>query len=349
MSRWPIWRGGVCWRRRRQARNLPSRSPREPEAVRRRGPADRRRARDRGTRGHRALAAPGTALYQVTRSNSATTPAICTGASASRAKSCLWRWKADRRITSLAAGTDFLATRSFQRSGRRATRWRCGRSRRASHDHRRRTLHDHGHRDARDPAGDLAGRRRVSERIFCLFLRHRGRCSRWRGPIWTPRCFRIDRRASCGSAGRRATGSRCCERFPRRGDIVAIAAIDPRLEASTFGDQLARGLAPQWRTPFWPSMRGSATPSRLRVCVHAVRSGVCLGPYRRHARWVWQAMGLDEQLSQLSSGIRRRLRHDHGRGRAARCAIGALEGQKVLRWLSLPASIDELVASPCSR
>jgi urease accessory protein len=73
-----------------------------------------------------------------------------------------------------------------------------------------------------------------------------------------------------------------------------------------------------------------------------VSSGVCLGHIAVMQGAVWQAMGLDEKLAQLASA------YGVASGVTAAAvrlgAIGALEGQKVLRGC-LPL-IDTLVAHP---
>ena len=78
---------------------------------------------------------------------------------------------------------------------------------------------------------------------------------------------------------------------------------------------------------------------RLR---EAVRSGACLGHIAVMQGAVWQAMGLDERLAQLASA------YSVASGVVAATvrlgAIGALEGQKVLRGC-LPL-IETLVAQP---
>jgi len=84
---------------------------------------------------------------------------------------------------------------------------------------------------------------------------------------------------------------------------------------------------------------GDATALWLR---DAVRSGVCLGHIAVMQGAVWQAMGLDEKLAQLASA------YGVASGVTAAAvrlgAIGALEGQKVLRGC-LPL-IDALVTQP---
>jgi urease accessory protein len=74
----------------------------------------------------------------------------------------------------------------------------------------------------------------------------------------------------------------------------------------------------------------------------AIRSGVCLGHIAVMQGTVWQAMGLDEKLAQLASA------YGVASGVTAAVvrlgAIGALEGQKVLRGC-LPL-IDALVTQP---
>jgi urease accessory protein len=80
---------------------------------------------------------------------------------------------------------------------------------------------------------------------------------------------------------------------------------------------------------------------RLR---EAVRSGFCLGHIAAMQGAVWQSIGLDEELAQVASayGVA-----SGGISAAVRLgAIGALEGQKVLRGC-FPL-IGTLVAEPVS-
>jgi urease accessory protein len=124
------------------------------------------------------------------------------------------------------------------------------------------------------------------------------------------------------------------------GDLDAIAEIDRDVEASTFGSTMREGSRRNGRSFLASHARlGDITALRLR---DAVRSGVCLGHIAVMQGAVWQAMGLDEKMAQLASsyGVASGVT-----GAAVRLgAIGALDGQKVLRGC-LPL-IDTLVAQP---
>lgn len=125
--------------------------------------------------------------------------------------------------------------------------------------------------------------------------------------------------------------------FRAAGNLHAIAAIDRDVEASTFGSTTRDGSRRNGGSFLASHARlGDATALRLR---DAVRSGVCLGHIAVMQGAVWQAMGLDEKLAQLASA------YSVASGVTAAAvrlgAIGALEGQKVLRG-SLPL-IDALV------
>jgi urease accessory protein len=124
------------------------------------------------------------------------------------------------------------------------------------------------------------------------------------------------------------------------GNLHAIADIDRDVEASTFGSTMRDGSRRNGGSFLASHARlGEATALRLR---EAVRSGVCLGHIVVMQGAVWQAMGLDEKLAQLASA------YGVASGVTAAAvrlgAIGALEGQKVLRGC-LPL-IDTLVAQP---
>jgi urease accessory protein len=124
------------------------------------------------------------------------------------------------------------------------------------------------------------------------------------------------------------------------GDLYAIAAIDRDMEASTFGSTMREGSRRNGGSFLASHARlGDAAALKLR---EAVRSGVCLGYIAVMQGAVWQAMGLHEKLAQVASA------YGVASGVAAAAvrlgAIGALEGQKVLRGC-LPL-IDALVAEP---
>ncbi len=128
--------------------------------------------------------------------------------------------------------------------------------------------------------------------------------------------------------------------FRAAGDLEAIAEIDRDVEASTFGSTMRDGSRRNGGSFLTSHGRlGEATALRLR---EAVSSGVCLGHVAVMQGAVWQAMGLDEKLAQLASA------YGVASGVTAVAvrlgAIGALEGQKVLRGC-LPL-IDALVADP---
>jgi urease accessory protein len=128
--------------------------------------------------------------------------------------------------------------------------------------------------------------------------------------------------------------------FRAGSNLHAIAAIDRDVEASTFGSTMRDGSRRNGGSFLASHARlGEATALRLR---DAVRSGACLGHMAVMQGAVWQAMGLDEKLAQLASA------YGVASGVTAAAvrlgAIGALEGQKVLRGC-LP-SIEAVVAQP---
>jgi urease accessory protein len=128
--------------------------------------------------------------------------------------------------------------------------------------------------------------------------------------------------------------------FRAAGDLHAIAAIDRDVEASTFGSTMRDGSRRNGGSFLASHARlGEAAALQLR---EAARSGVCLGHIAVMQGAVWQAMGFDEKLAQLASayGVASSVT-----AAALRLgAVGALEGQKVLRGC-LPL-IDALVAQP---
>ena len=128
--------------------------------------------------------------------------------------------------------------------------------------------------------------------------------------------------------------------FRAAGALHAMAAIDRDVEASTFGGTIREGSRRNGGSFLASHARlGDATALRLR---DAVRAGVCLGHIAVMQGAVWQAMGLDVKLAQLASA------YGVASGVIAAAvrlgAIGALEGQRVLRGC-LPL-IDTLVAQP---
>jgi urease accessory protein len=128
--------------------------------------------------------------------------------------------------------------------------------------------------------------------------------------------------------------------FRAAGDLDAIAGIDRDVEASTFGSTMRDGSRRNGGSFLASHARlGEAMALRLR---EAVRSGACLGHIAVMQGAVWQTMGLDEKLAQLASA------YSVASGVVAAAvrlgAIGALEGQKVLRGC-LPL-IETLVAQP---
>jgi urease accessory protein len=128
--------------------------------------------------------------------------------------------------------------------------------------------------------------------------------------------------------------------FRAAGNLDAIADIDRDVEASTFGSTIREGSRRNGGSFLASHARlGEATAVRLR---QAVASGVCLGHIAVMQGVVWHAMGLDEKLTQIAAV------YSAASGAVIAAvrlgAIGALEGQKVLRGC-LPL-IDTLVAEP---
>jgi urease accessory protein len=128
--------------------------------------------------------------------------------------------------------------------------------------------------------------------------------------------------------------------FRAAGDLHAIAAIDREVEASMFGSTMRDGSRRNGGSFLTSHARlGEASALQLR---EAVRSGVCLGHIAVMQGTVWQAMGFDEKHAQLASA------YSVASGVTAAAlrlgAIGALEGQKVVRGC-LPL-IDALIAQP---
>nr|HEV8010196.1 urease accessory UreF family protein [Bradyrhizobium sp.] len=128
--------------------------------------------------------------------------------------------------------------------------------------------------------------------------------------------------------------------FRAAGDLDVIAEIDRDVEASTFGGTLRDGSRRHGGS-FLASHTRLGDPMALRLRA-AIRSGICLGHIAVMQGALWQAMGLDETLAQLASA------YGVASGVTAAAvrlgAIGALEGQKILRGC-LPL-IEALVAQP---
>jgi urease accessory protein len=128
--------------------------------------------------------------------------------------------------------------------------------------------------------------------------------------------------------------------FRAAGDLDAIADIDRRVEASTFGSTMRDGSRRHGGSFLASHARlGDGTALRLRG---AVRSGICLGHIAVMQGALWQAMGLSEMLAQLASAYGVASGITTAVVRLG--AIGALEGQKILRGC-LPL-IETLVAEP---
>jgi urease accessory protein len=117
-------------------------------------------------------------------------------------------------------------------------------------------------------------------------------------------------------------------------------AVDREVEASMFGVTLREGSRRNGASFLASHARlGGDIALQLR---QAIRSGDCLGHISVMQGAVWQAMALDEELAQLTSG------YAAASGAVAAAvrlgAIGALEGQKVLAGC-LPL-IEQLAARP---
>lgn len=126
--------------------------------------------------------------------------------------------------------------------------------------------------------------------------------------------------------------------FRANGDLATIAAIDREVEASSLFAAMRRGSRRNGKAFLTSHARmGTVIACRLRAAVHA---GECLGHIAVMQGAVWSAVGLDEQLAQLTSG------YTVASGLIAAAirlgAIGVLQGQAVLRD-RLPL-IEELAA-----
>jgi urease accessory protein len=130
--------------------------------------------------------------------------------------------------------------------------------------------------------------------------------------------------------------------FRAKGDIVAIAAIDREVEASTLVEALRTGSRRNGAS--FLASHASLGEELARLLRDAVKRGDCLGHIAVMQGAVWSAVGLTEQLAQLTSG------YTVASGLIAAAvrlgAIGALRGQAVLK-ACLPL-IEELAARATS-
>jgi urease accessory protein len=126
--------------------------------------------------------------------------------------------------------------------------------------------------------------------------------------------------------------------FRAKGDIVAIAAIDREVEASTLVEALRTGSRRNGAS--FLASHASLGDQLARLLREAVKRGECLGHIAVMQGAVWSAVGLSEELAQLTSG------YAVASGLIAVAvrlgAIGALRGQAVLK-ACLPL-IEELAA-----
>ncbi|MDF3808853.1 MULTISPECIES: urease accessory UreF family protein [Rhodopseudomonas] len=125
--------------------------------------------------------------------------------------------------------------------------------------------------------------------------------------------------------------------FRAGGNIAEIAVADRDVEASTFGVSMREGSRRNGGAFLASHARlADGIASTLRK---AVRSGECLGHITVMQGAVWQELGLDEELAQLTSGYA--IASSAVAAAVRLGAIGALEGQKVLAG-SLPL-IEQLM------
>jgi urease accessory protein len=126
--------------------------------------------------------------------------------------------------------------------------------------------------------------------------------------------------------------------FRTNGDLAAIAAIDREVEASTLVEALRSGSRRNGAS--FLASHASIGDELARSLRDAVRRGECLGHIAVMQGALWSAVGLTEELAQLTSG------YAVASGLVAVAvrlgAIGALRGQAVLK-ACLPL-IEELTA-----
>jgi urease accessory protein len=126
--------------------------------------------------------------------------------------------------------------------------------------------------------------------------------------------------------------------FRAKGDLASIAAIDREVEASTLVEALRTGSRRNGAS--FLASHASLGDELALLLRDAVKRGDCLGHIAVMQGAVWSAVGLTEQLAQLTSG------YAVASGLIAVAvrlgAIGALRGQAVLK-ACLPL-IEELAA-----
>jgi urease accessory protein len=130
--------------------------------------------------------------------------------------------------------------------------------------------------------------------------------------------------------------------FRTNGDLAAIAAIDREVEASTLVEALRSGSRRNGAS--FLASHASIGDELARSLRDAVRRGECLGHIAVMQGALWSAVGLTEELAQLTSG------YAVASGLVAVAvrlgAIGALRGQAVLK-ACLPL-IEELASRAVS-
>jgi urease accessory protein len=128
--------------------------------------------------------------------------------------------------------------------------------------------------------------------------------------------------------------------FRARGDLASIAAIDREVEASTLIEALRVGSRRNGASFLASHVR---LDEELAIALRdAVRTGECLGHIAVMQGAVWSALGLDQELVQMTSGYAAASGLITAAVRLG--AIGALQGQAVLRNC-LPL-IDRLASRP---
>jgi urease accessory protein len=126
--------------------------------------------------------------------------------------------------------------------------------------------------------------------------------------------------------------------FRAKGDLVAIAAVDREVEASTLIEALRTGSRRNGAS-YLASHARLGTP--LAVALRdTVKAGDCLGHIAVMQGAVWSELGLDERLAQLCSGYTAVSGVVTAAVRLG--AVGALQGQGILQRC-LPR-IEQLVA-----
>ena len=190
--------------------------------------------------------------------------------------------------------------------------------------------------DGGGAAGDLAGRRRFSERLLCIFLRYRGPAG-LRAAMSMPRAV-----ASCiGDHAASAlvdatTGSPCCAR-----SVPAATRRDSRRRPRRRGPRPSSPALREGSRRNGSVVPGLPCPARRRHRAAAASGGVVRATASDTSRscreWCGGRWGSTSSWRSSTSATAR-LRRDRG-GACGSGALGALEGQKVLA-AALPL-IDE--------